>query len=157
MATDDVSTPDLRFVERFALVLTEAGWPRMAARVFAYVLARDAGNATATELASGLGVSPAAVSGAVRYLVQVQLFVREREPGARTDSYALRDDLWYENVLRRSDTLTAFTAVLADGTKALEPGSPAARRLGESHDFFVFLGSELPTLMERWRATRDGA
>jgi 8-oxo-dGTP diphosphatase len=32
----------LRFVERFALVLSETGLPRMPARVFAYVLAHDA-------------------------------------------------------------------------------------------------------------------
>ena len=37
----------LWFVEQFALLLTEAGMPRMAARVFAYVLAEDADEYTA--------------------------------------------------------------------------------------------------------------
>src|SRR4030095_13763683 len=86
-------TPDadeeavLRFVEQFALVLVEAGIPRMPARVFAYVLAVDADRHTAAELAAGLRVSPAAISGAVRYLVQVGLLGKERAPRSRRGYY----------------------------------------------------------------------
>jgi hypothetical protein len=58
----------LRFVERFALELTNLGMARMPARVFAYVLADDAERYTAAELADALRVSPAAISGAVRTL-----------------------------------------------------------------------------------------
>ena len=50
----------------FAFLLTESGVPRMPARVFASVLAEDAGALTAAELAERLQVSPAAISGAVR-------------------------------------------------------------------------------------------
>ncbi|HEY7015122.1 MAG TPA: hypothetical protein VH480_20330, partial [Streptosporangiaceae bacterium] len=48
-----------RFVERFAAVLTEAGIPRMPARVFAALLATDSGRLTAAELAAQLQASPA--------------------------------------------------------------------------------------------------
>ena len=61
----------LRFVEDFALLLVDAGVPRMPARVFACVLADDAGALTAGELAERLQVSPAAISGAVRWLTQM--------------------------------------------------------------------------------------
>ena len=40
-----------RFIERFASVLTEAGIPRMPARVFAALLASDSGRLTAADLA----------------------------------------------------------------------------------------------------------
>jgi DNA-binding transcriptional regulator GbsR (MarR family) len=53
-----------RFIERFALTMTEAGMPRMPSRVFAAILSAEDGRCTAAELAEGLGVSPAAVSGA---------------------------------------------------------------------------------------------
>ena len=68
-------------MERFASVLTESGFPRMPARVFAALLATDSGRLTAAELAALLHVSPAAISGAVSYLVQVNLASREAEPG----------------------------------------------------------------------------
>ncbi|MFD1046977.1 CoA-transferase, partial [Kibdelosporangium lantanae] len=40
-----------------------------------------------------LQVSPAAISGAVRYLTTVNMISREREPGSRRDSYALNPDV----------------------------------------------------------------
>ena len=53
----------------------------MPARVFVALLVSDDGRRTAAELAEMLKVSPAAISNAVRYLQQVRLAVREREPG----------------------------------------------------------------------------
>ena len=68
------------FVERYAADLEAAGIPRLPARVFVALLVEDAGYLSAAELAERLHISPAAVSGAVRYLIQVQLVRREREP-----------------------------------------------------------------------------
>lgn len=73
------------FVERFAADMTEAGMQRMGARVFACLLASDDGALTSARLAERLRISPAAVSGAVRYLAQVRLVSREREPGSRRE------------------------------------------------------------------------
>ena len=75
------------FVGRFAADLEAAGIPRLPARVFVALLVEDAGYLSAAELAERLHISPAAVSGAVRYLIQVQLVHREREPGSRRDRY----------------------------------------------------------------------
>ena len=49
------------------------------------LLTEDAGYLSAADLGERLHISPAAVSGAVRYLVQIQLVRREREPGSRRD------------------------------------------------------------------------
>ena len=89
-----------RFIERFALNLVEAGMARMPARVFAGVLVAEDGRQTAAELAELLQVSPAAISGAIRYLTQLRLVSREREPGERIDHYRISSDTWYEAVTR---------------------------------------------------------
>lgn len=68
-----------RFVESFAAQLVEAGMTRMPARVFAALLSSDAGSMTSAELGEQLRISPAAVSGAVRYLAQTHMVSRERE------------------------------------------------------------------------------
>ena len=68
-----------RFVERFAQVFVEAGMPRIASRIFVALVATDSGRLTAAELAEQLRASPAAISGGVRYLIQVDLVSRERE------------------------------------------------------------------------------
>ena len=64
------------FVERFAAGMVAAGMPRMPARVFASLLSRDDGSATASELSGALQASPAAISGAVRYLIQLRVITR---------------------------------------------------------------------------------
>lgn len=148
-------TEAARFVERFALLLDEAGMPRMPARVFAAILAEDSGRLTARELAGRLAVSPAAVSGAVRYLTQAGMLERGREPGARIDHYRLHDDVWYETYAHRGQMLRQWEQAMAEGAEALGPGTPAGQRLQETGEFFAFLSEELPALMERWRARRQ--
>jgi DNA-binding transcriptional regulator GbsR (MarR family) len=145
-----------RFVERFAVVLTEAGWPRMPARVFACLLADERGELTARELADRLRVSPAAISGAVRYLQQISLVTRAREPGARTDHYRLDDNVWYESIVHRTAELRRWEAGLASGVEVVGASTAAGRRLEESRAFFAFLRGELPRIMERWRAQQAG-
>ena len=147
----------LRFVEDFALLLVDAGVPRMPARVFACVLADDAGALTAGDLAERLQVSPAAISGAVRWLTQMHLLTRAREPGARRDHYRMRDDQWYEATVFKTAALRRFEDVLAEGVALVGADTPAGRRLEETQEFFAFFRAELPGLLERFRATRDGA
>ena len=69
------------FIERFALVLAGAGMQRMAARAFAALLVSEDGGLTAREFAELLQVSPAAVSGSVRYLENARMARRARRPG----------------------------------------------------------------------------
>jgi DNA-binding transcriptional regulator GbsR (MarR family) len=149
--TDEVS----RFIERFASVLVEGGMPRMPARAFAALLATDSGRLTAAELAEILQVSPAAISGAIRYLTQVSLITREREPGSRKDVYLLHDDQWYEAVVRREPLLNRWQRAVLDGIDAVGPDTLAGARLRDTADFFEFLATEMPALLTRWRQQRS--
>lgn len=144
-----------RFIERFASVLTESGVPRMPARAFVALLASDSGRLTAAELAEKVQVSPAAISGAVRYLVQVHLAAREREPGTRRDVFRLLDDSWYEALLRREQMLRKWEASLRDGLDALGTDTPAGERIAETIRFVEFIESELPELLKRWQERRS--
>jgi DNA-binding transcriptional ArsR family regulator len=145
----------LRFVERLALVLSGIGLPRMPARVFAYALAEDAERYTAAELSSGLRVSPAAISGAVRYLVQTGMLAREREPGSRSDHYRIFDsDIWGMIMSQQLPLLRVFQDAAAEGVKVLRPGSPGARRMRETQEFCAFARVEHEKLIERWREHR---
>ena len=144
-----------RFVEQFALDLTDSGMPRMPARVFACVLAEDRGRLTAGEIAERLQVSPAAVSGAVRYLVQARMLQRGREPGARSDHYGIsEEDPWYTAITDRTELLARWERTAAEGAELLGDARPAGRRLRETQEFFAFIRQELPALLERWHARR---
>src|SRR6266545_1384048 len=70
-----------RVVERLAMMLTEWGFPRMPARVLGSMMTADEDSLTAADLAERLGVSAAAISGAVRYLTHIGMISKEPAPG----------------------------------------------------------------------------
>ncbi|HEY7486067.1 MAG TPA: MarR family transcriptional regulator [Streptosporangiaceae bacterium] len=144
-----------KFIERFASTLVNSGVPRMPARVFAAVLAADSGRLTAAELADILQVSPAAVSGAVRYLAQVSMVDREREPGSRRDHVVVRDDAWYEMLMRRDQALKQWEDSLRDGVDALGEHTPGGARVAETLAFLEFVHTELPSMLTKWREHRE--
>lgn len=135
--------------------LTEVGLPRMPARVFAYVLVDDAERYTAAELASGLRVSPAAISGAVRMLVQAGLLGKEREPGARVDTYRVYDDdVWGVIATQRGRSSEPIEQLAAEGMRLLGPDSPGGRRMRETQEFYAFFRRKLPELLDEWQEYR---
>ncbi len=143
----------LASTEALAAVMVDSGLPRMAARVLALLLHVDAGEATAAELAEDLQASPAAISGAVRYLLQTRLVARTRKPGERKDTYALSKGDWYDDIMGgRSQELLRWAAASRHGADLLGHDSPAGTRLDETARFFEFLDGETAGLMERWHA-----
>jgi DNA-binding transcriptional ArsR family regulator len=142
----------LRLVERFAIALVETGMARMPARVVAYALVDDAVRHTVGELAAALRVSPAAVSVAVRELVQAGLLDRERQPGDRSDTYIIaNDDIWMEIYAKRCGLFERFRKLADEGVALLGFDRPGGRRLAETEAFFTFMQREFPALIERWR------
>lgn len=147
-----------RFVEDFALRLSDAGMPRMAARTFSVLLASEDGSLTAREISERLGVSPAAVSGAVRYLEQVDVLRRTRVPAERVDRYVLEDATWLHAMATRTGLLRTLLTSLEEGVAAVPRGSATAARIDDVHAFFAYLLEEMPKLIDRWheRRTREG-
>ncbi|GGV20142.1 GbsR/MarR family transcriptional regulator [Streptomyces griseoflavus] len=144
-----------RFVEHFAAQLVEAGLPRMPARVFGALLASDTGVLTSAQLGEQLKISPAAVSGAVRYLARQRMVSREREPGSRRERYRVHGDQWYEALTNRETVIRRWEEALREGVGSLGPDTPAGRRLAETLAFFEFVEKEVEAMMDRWRAHRE--
>lgn len=144
-----------KFVESFAAQLVEAGMPRMPARVFAALLSSDEGALSSAQLGEQLRISPAGVSGAVRYLAQTHMVAREREPGSRRERYRVQGDQWYEALTNREAVLKRWEVALREGVASLGAGTPAGRRMAETLAFFEFLEDEVSAMMERWRAHRQ--
>ncbi len=111
------------------------------------------------DLAAQLRASPAAMSGAVRYLIQIGLIRREGEPGSRRHYYRVPDDVWDELITIRDRAMSRWTAVLREGVSILGADTPAGGRIAESVRYFEFVSAELPLVIDRWRerkAALDG-
>jgi predicted transcriptional regulator len=148
-----------RWVEDFVFALIQMGFPRMPARVFVALITTDSGRLTAAELSETLQASAAAVSGAVRYLIQLGLVRREGEPGSRRHQYRVPDNWWDELLSARDSLMGRWTAVMREGAGILGTATPAGARIAESARYFEFLTTEMPQVMRRWherKAERDG-
>jgi predicted transcriptional regulator len=141
-------------VDQLALIFSDGGLTRMPARVFAFVLVDDEERYTARQLADGLQVSPAAISGAVQSLVRLGLLAREREPGSRADVYRIYDDDVWARIMQQREPLAArYESILREGAAALAP-SPGARRLHESAEYLRFMREALHRAMAEWKERR---
>ncbi|HEX2356215.1 MAG TPA: MarR family transcriptional regulator [Micromonosporaceae bacterium] len=144
-----------RFIEHIAMTFDGLGFPRMAGRVLFVIMCAEEEALTAAQIAERLGVSPAAVSGAVRYLIQLQMLRREPVPGSRRDRYRLAGDAWYEVSLVKAAAYKIFAEITGEGVEAL--GGPSTRpgaRVAQMRDFYEFLYNEVPILLEKWQASK---
>jgi DNA-binding transcriptional regulator GbsR (MarR family) len=153
MATPQPEDSLHAFLERFASVLVAAGFPAMPARVFAALHVTDSGRLTAAELADMLRISPAAVSGAVRYLSGLGLVNRERMPGSRRDYYRMPPDVWHEVMRLQTQVLGRWVNLLKEGIDLVGADTPAGARLSMQASFIEFLNKEMPALLARWDAS----
>lgn len=145
------------FIEQMARLLADWGFPRMAGRVLFVMMCADEQALTAAQLAERLGVSPAAISGAVRYLTQINMVAREPVPGSRRDRYRLVDDSWYEVTISKMTLIKTIVdvteqAVLAAGGR----GTPAGARIAGMRDFYSFVQEALPELTAQWAQRKAG-
>lgn len=140
------------FVERFADVLAQSGWPRMSARIFAALMATPSGARSAAELSARLGVGPSAISNGARMLRSLRLVDATRRSDRRI-VYTVRPDAWMEAVAHNEDALRTLEDILADGARSISDPRATARLL-ETADLFAFLRAQLPALVEQWRSQR---
>ena len=145
------------YIERFAAVLVAAGFPAMAARVFAALVIAESGRLSAAELAERLRVSPAAVSGAVRYLIQVGLVHKERVPGSRRDYYRMPGTMWDDLLRMRDQVMSRWAALVREGIDLVGPDTAAGARLAEQAAFLEFATREMAGLLTRWQQYQAGS
>ncbi len=152
----EAKDPLFGYIERFAAVLMAAGFPPMPARVFVALLIADSGRLTAAELAGMLRISPAAVSGGVRYLIQLGLVHKERVPGSRRDCYSMPGDMWDDMLRLRDQVMSRWSALVREGIDLVGPDTAAGARLAEQAAFLDFVSAELSGVLTRWKQYRAG-
>ena len=141
--------------EQAAALLTAAGMARMPARVMMALVGSPDDGYTAAELGERLGVSAAAVSGAVRYLVSMRMIQRVSRPGERRDRYDLVDDAWAGMITANAPMYAALAGAM-DAIADENADAPASvARARDVADFLRYLSKRMPRLADEWRAERE--
>jgi DNA-binding transcriptional regulator GbsR (MarR family) len=149
-----VTTTQQEFVERMASALHQAGLARIPSLVFSALLVDEDGRMTSAELAESLHLSPASISGAVRYLEQISMMRRERERGSRRDVYVVEEETWHTSLMRRDQVYAPMIAALTDGLLAVPSKTPAHHRLLVTREFLAFVNDEMKALADKWERRR---
>ena len=149
-------TPEQReLVEEFGLLHEQMGGTRMTGRISGWLLLCDPPVQSLTEIAAGLGVSKAAVSGAARLLLQSRIVERVGEPGQRGDFYrSLPIDL--EDILPL-DHMRTMRRLMQRGLATVAGRDQSQSNYALMRDLLEFTGfieAEMPALLERWREHR---
>jgi DNA-binding transcriptional regulator GbsR (MarR family) len=139
------------FIEEVGLLFEMVGLPRMAGRIFGWLLISDPPHQSPAELAQVLQASKGSISTMTRLLVQMGLIERISLPGERRDYFRIRLNAWSELTQRRLTQITAFRQIADRGLTLLSEKAPHLRqRLEEMRDMHAFLEQEMPRLFQRW-------
>lgn len=137
-----------QFVERMALICEKEGMPRIAGRIFGYLLATDQ-TFSLDELGERLQASKASVSTNARMLEQFGMVQRVSVLGDRRDFYRVQDDPWEQMLRVAQGRWRDMVAVFAEASQRLP--EPAGReRAAQAEEFHRLLLRECDALFERW-------
>ena len=144
------------FVESVGIVFEHTGLPRMAGRIFGWLLIADPPHQSTSELSEALMASKGSISTITRLLIRTGLVERLSLPGVRHDYFRLCPDAWHY-VIRHGleDEIKMFRQLAEHGLELLANKTPLTRKwLEEMRDVYGYLEHEFPALLERWEQER---
>jgi hypothetical protein len=138
------------WVEQLSILLERDGLPRMAGRIFGWLLVCAPPEQSMEDLAAAVQGSKASMSTMTRLLAQSGLVEKVRPPGARRDAFRIRPGQWQQLWRARLELLREAAALTGQGLSLLDGRPPELRaRLAELHDQYAFIGRHLPALLAR--------
>src|SRR5512140_3333516 len=142
--------PELRaWVEQVSMLLERDGLPRMAGRIFAWLLVCEPPEQTMEDLGAAVQGSQASMSTMTRLLVQSGLVEKVRTAGARRDQFRVQPGQWQKLWRSRIELIQQATLLTGRGLELLAGKSPALRaRLEELHRQYRFVGLHFPELLD---------
>lgn len=142
-----------QFVEAFGQMLSQQGLPRMAGRMWAWLLICDPPQQTAAQLADELHASRGSISDMARLLATAGLISRTRRPGDRREYFSVPTGAVRRLMQGRLPGVIAMRQLADEGLELLADRSATDQaRLQEVRDVYAFFERELPALLEQFEA-----
>ncbi len=140
-----------RLAEDFGLLFESWGLPRMAGRIFGWLLVCDPPHQSANDLYEAIDASKGSISTAMRLLEPASMVEKFTLPGERSTYYRVRDRWWTEVIGRQVEGMEVFIRTAEKGLEMLAGEKrEVRRRLVELKDAYSFFVRELPKMIERY-------
>jgi DNA-binding transcriptional regulator GbsR (MarR family) len=147
---------EAEFVEQVGVMLSAGGMPRMAGRLWAWLLICEPPEQTAADLADALHASRGSISGMTRLLLTVGLIRKSTRRGDRREYFSVPPGATIGILRARHPQTIAWRQLAERGLELLAHRSPESRgRLQEVRDVYAFMERELPAMLDRFEKDRD--
>jgi DNA-binding transcriptional regulator GbsR (MarR family) len=144
------------FIEEVGLSFEMVGLPRMAGRIFGWLLISNPPHQSPGELAEILQASKGSISTMTRLLVQIGLIERTSLPGQRRDYFRIKPNAWSKLIKQRMVQIAAFRQLAERGLEIMQgEDARSLQRLEEMRDIHAFFEQELPLIIDRWEQKRN--
>jgi len=151
MMKNEARVEEMQFVEEVGMAFEATGLPRMAGRIFGWLLIADPPHQSPDQLATALLASKGSISSITRLLIQTGLIERLSLPGVRHDYFRVS-----ENACRKmvghgiEDEIRMMHHLACHGLEVLGNEKRTLKWLKEMKAWYGFLEREFPALLERW-------
>ena len=143
-----------QFVEEMGIFFEKMGFPRMAGRIWGWLLVCDPPEQTAAQIAEALQASRGSISTMTR-LLEIWGVERVGIAGQRGRCYRIKADGFVKLLHTEAGIFSEIRRLAERGLESLadEPAEVRARLL-EGCDLFAFVEKEYPLLIEKWEKQR---
>jgi len=151
-----METATSQFTDRMGLLFETEGQPRIAGRIFGYLLVSDDPRSL-DETAAALGVSKASVSTNARMLAEKGVLERVCRPGDRHDYYGVAPDLFSRTMAERLKRWQRFTQAVGEARRTLPIRSERVRaRLRGYETAYAYMADAIGHALGRWERGAAG-
>ena len=143
-----------QFIEEMGIFFEKTGFPRMAGRIWGWLLVCDPPEQTAAQIAEALQASRGSISTMTR-LLQIWGVERIGVPGKRGGCYRIKPGSFVKLLHTEAGMFSEIRNLIERGLDALKNEPTEVReRLIEGRDLFAFVEKEYPLLIEKWQQQR---
>ena len=155
--TGEISIEKKTFVEEVGVAFEQTGLPRMAGRIFGWLLISDPPYQSPDELTGVLRSSRGSIGNTLELLLRLGLVQRFVVAGERHDHFQLREDAMRKTVKNGVEAEIKMFRTLAERGLDLVKDEPSvkAHKLEEMRDRYRFLEEAIPELMKSYEEERD--
>ena len=141
--------------EDFGILFEQMSFPRVAGRIWGWLLTCDPPRQTAAELAEAVHASRGSVSTMTRLLIQIGAMEKVGVPGERSGYYRLRSGGFTEILRARMRLIAELRRLAEHGLDILASESAETKKnLEEYRDLCLFFEKEFPALIGKWERRR---
>lgn len=152
-----ITDSERSFIEEVGVVFEQTGLPRMAGRLFGWLLISDPPYQSPGELADVLRASKGSISTSIRLLTQLGLTKRHVIPGSRHDHFCVPENAVKKLIEHGLEQEIKMFRALSERGLELTKTLPPKRRawLKEIQNRYSYLEKAFPTLLEKYDIERN--